>query len=96
MANGKVLAIVVGIDEPARSVVGGGAANLPGCGVINVHAFDLDHYLAALALAAVLLVRNRRSWLTSVRRKPLLTANEAEFFHRLQRALPGFRIFPQV
>jgi hypothetical protein len=28
--------------------------------------------------------------------KPLLTANEAEFFHRLQRALPGFHVFPQM
>jgi hypothetical protein len=31
-----------------------------------------------------------------VRRKPLLTANEAEFFRRLQRALPAFHVFPPV
>ena len=31
-----------------------------------------------------------------IRRKPLLTANEAEFFHRLQRAPPGFHVFPQA
>ncbi len=34
--------------------------------------------------------------MSRLRRKPLLTANEAEFFHRLQRALPGFHVFPQV
>jgi hypothetical protein len=57
--------------------------------------------LAALALvmaapAVFLLCRMRKPWLTRIRRKPLLTANEAEFFHRLQRALPGFHVFPQV
>jgi hypothetical protein len=57
--------------------------------------------LAALALllaapAVFLFVRGRKPWLTRLRRKPLLTANEAEFFHRLQRALPGHHIFPQV
>ena len=43
-----------------------------------------------------LLFRDRKPWLAQLRRKPLLTANEAEFFHRLQRALPGFHVFPQV
>jgi hypothetical protein len=57
--------------------------------------------LAAVALllavpAAFLLFGGRRPWLARLRRKPLLTANEAEFFHRLQRALPGFHVFPQV
>ena len=57
--------------------------------------------LAAVALllsapAVVLFFRSRKPWLSRVRRKPLLTANEAEFFHRLQRALPGFHVFPQV
>ena len=56
--------------------------------------------IAALALlaftAAVFLFRSRKPWLARLQRKPLLTANEAEFFHRLQRALPGFHVFPQV
>jgi Protein of unknown function (DUF2726) len=55
--------------------------------------------LALFALTAVtvfLFVRSRKPWLSRVRRKPLLTANEAEFFRRLQRALPGFHVFPQV
>jgi hypothetical protein len=46
--------------------------------------------------AVFLILRGRNPWLSRVRRKPLLTANEAEFFHRLQRALPGFHVFPQV
>jgi very-short-patch-repair endonuclease len=57
--------------------------------------------LAAVALVLVtpavfLLRRGRKPWLSRVRRKPLLTGNEAEFFYRLQRALPGFHVFPQV
>ncbi len=57
--------------------------------------------IAAVALllaapAVFLFFRSRKPWLSRVRRKPLLTANEAEFFHRLQRALPGFHVFPQV
>jgi hypothetical protein len=57
--------------------------------------------LAAVALfliapAVFLCFRSRKPWLSRLRRKPLLTANEAEFFHRLQRALPGFHVFPQV
>ncbi len=52
--------------------------------------------LIALTTAAVFLFRGRKPWLTRIRRKPLLTANEAEFFHRLQRALSGFHVFPQV
>jgi very-short-patch-repair endonuclease len=35
-------------------------------------------------------------WLSQIRRKPLLTPNETEFFHRLQRALPAYHVFPQV
>ena len=57
--------------------------------------------LAAVALllgdpAVFLFVRSRKPSLTRLRRKTLLTANEAEFFRRLQRALPGFHVFPQV
>src|ERR1017187_1166046 len=52
--------------------------------------------LLAAPPAVFLFVRGRKPWLSRLRRKPLLTANEAEFFHRLQRALPGFHVFPQV
>jgi hypothetical protein len=43
-----------------------------------------------------LLLRGRKPWPTRFRRKPLLTTNEAVFFHRLHRALPRFHVFPQV
>lgn len=52
--------------------------------------------MLALTGAVVLLLRSRKPWLTRIRRKPLLTANEAEFFNRLQRALPAFHVFPRV
>jgi hypothetical protein len=54
--------------------------------------------LAALVLLvfAVMLLRGRSSWLSHIQRKALLTANEIEFFHRLQRALPSYQVFPQV
>ncbi len=51
--------------------------------------------LFVLALA-LLSRRSRKPWLARIRPKPLLTPNEAEFFHRLQRALPGYHVFPQV
>jgi hypothetical protein len=52
---------------------------------------------ALIVLAMVLfLVRSRKSWLAHIQRKPLLTPNETEFFHRLQRALPSYWVFPQV
>jgi very-short-patch-repair endonuclease len=44
----------------------------------------------------VLLLRNQTSWMRRIQRKPLLTPNETEFFHRLQRALPAYQVFPQV
>jgi Protein of unknown function (DUF2726) len=50
----------------------------------------------ALLIASALLFRHRRSWLSRIQRKALLTPNEAEFFHRLQRALPAYSVFPQV
>jgi hypothetical protein len=54
--------------------------------------------IAVLILLAVflLLVRRRNSWLVHIKRKALLTPNETEFFHRLQRALPAYQVFPQV
>ena len=58
---------------------------------------NLAAIVALIALAVVLLlVRSRKSWLTRVRRKSLLTPNETEFFHRLIRALPSYCVFPQV
>jgi hypothetical protein len=50
----------------------------------------------SLLIAALLWMKNRRPWLARIKRKPLLTANEAEFFRRLQRALPAYAVFPQV
>ncbi len=52
----------------------------------------------ALALLAVALLfrRSRKAWLSHIRKKPLLTGNEAEFFRRLKRALPAYEVFPQV
>ena len=54
--------------------------------------------LAALILLAfgTMLFHGRSSWLSHIQRKALLTANELEFFHRLQRALPAYQVFPQV
>jgi hypothetical protein len=50
----------------------------------------------ALFIAAALLYRSRKPWISHIKRKPLLTANEAEFFRRLERALPAYAVFPQV
>lgn len=54
--------------------------------------------LAAITTLLVLwlLFGRRKPWLAHVRRKPLLTDNELEFFNRLTRALPRYYIFPQV
>ena len=52
--------------------------------------------VAALLAVAILFRRRRKPWLSHIRKKPLLTANEAEFFRRLKRALPGYEVFPQV
>jgi hypothetical protein len=54
--------------------------------------------LAALVLFvfAVMLLRGRSSWLSHIQRKALLTSNEIEFFHRLNRALPSYQVFAQV
>jgi len=40
--------------------------------------------------------RSGGRWLKHIQPKPLLTGNEAEFLRRLQRALPGHHVFPQV
>ena len=54
--------------------------------------------LAALLLVAVaaVLLRDRSPWLARIQRKALMTAKEKDFFERLQRALPGHLVFPQV
>jgi Protein of unknown function (DUF2726) len=51
--------------------------------------------LIAIA-AAVLFLKSRKPWLARIQSKALLTANETEFFHRLQRALPSYQVFPQI
>ena len=50
MPHEEALAVVVGVDEPAGDVVGGGAANLPGGRVVDIHALDLGDDLAVLLL----------------------------------------------
>jgi Protein of unknown function (DUF2726) len=49
-----------------------------------------------LILVVIAWLLPRKSWLSRIRSKPLLTPNETEFFHRLQRALPAYHVFPQV
>jgi hypothetical protein len=57
--------------------------------------------MAALLLMLIgivifsLLPRKPKPWLPRIRSKPLLTPNETEFFHRLQRALPAYHVFPR-
>jgi hypothetical protein len=53
-------------------------------------------FTAVLILLALLLLAWRKPWRMRLRRKPLMTPNEAEFFRRLERALPAYRVFPQV
>jgi hypothetical protein len=50
----------------------------------------------AVLCAAFVLRASGSRWLSHVRPKALLTANESEFFYRLQRALPAYHVFPQV
>ena len=58
---------------------------------------NLAAITALIGLIVVLfLVQGRTSWLKRIQRKALLTPNETEFFHRLQRALPSYHVFPQV
>jgi very-short-patch-repair endonuclease len=62
--------------------------------------FLLPFLIAACALVVIAvtatLIAGRKPWLSRIKRKPLLTENEKAFFLRLQRALPGFHVFPQV
>jgi hypothetical protein len=53
-------------------------------------------FATALILFAFLLSVWRKPWRMRLRRKQLMTPNEAEFFRRLERALPTYRVFPQV
>ena len=48
MADKETLLVVVGVDEPAGNALGAVAAHLPGTGVEDVHAIDLDPHLAML------------------------------------------------
>lgn len=50
----------------------------------------------ALLVAALAFLKTCKPWRAHLRGKAILTANEKEFFYRLQRALPGFHVFPQV
>lgn len=59
--------------------------------------------VAVLAGAVVLAVfgailshRGKKRPVVPVEKKPLMTANEREFFERLARALPDCHVFPQV
>jgi very-short-patch-repair endonuclease len=49
-----------------------------------------------LLTALLLLSRSRKPWLSHIQRRPILTHNEMEFYHRLKRALPACHVFPQV
>lgn len=52
-------------------------------------------FLLCLAVLAVL-KKGPSGRSLSIEAKPILTANEAEFFQRLRRALPEHLVFPQV
>lgn len=53
--------------------------------------------LGAIVLTALKFIKTKAPARTaSVQGKPILTNNEREFFHRLQRALPDYHVFPQV
>ena len=52
--------------------------------------------LLLLVVSIWLLRPSPTPWLSQIRKKPLLTPNETEFFHRLQRALSAYHVFPQV
>jgi hypothetical protein len=63
---------------------------------LSDHAMTLTLAALALGLASVIFLKFRAPWLARIQRKSLLTPNEIEFFHRLERALPAYRVFPQV
>lgn len=52
--------------------------------------------LTAALLIATLILAWLKPWRLRIRRKSLMTPNEAEFYRRLERALPAYRVFPQV
>ena len=52
--------------------------------------------LLLLLGGAAMVLGDRKSWLSRIQRKALMTENEKAFFLRLQRALPGHLVFPQV
>lgn len=52
--------------------------------------------ITAAILIASLILAWLKPWRLRICRKSLMTANEAEFYRRLERALPTYRVFPQV
>ena len=52
--------------------------------------------IALAAAAAAFFIARRKPWLARIQARPIMTANETEFFHRLQKALPSHHVFPQV
>jgi very-short-patch-repair endonuclease len=68
----------------------------PTLALIYNNALPIAVAAIALALVTLAVLKLRRPWHTRIQPKPLLTPNETEFFHRLERALPFYRIFPQV
>jgi hypothetical protein len=52
--------------------------------------------LVVVLAVAIRVVNAPKPWHSRIRPKPLLTPNEVEFFHRLERALPNYHVFPQV
>lgn len=52
---------------------------------------------AVVVITALKLIKAKAPVMTvCIQGRPILTDNECEFFHRLQRALPEYHIFPQV
>jgi len=76
---------------PVASYVGGGYTLSMAAFPILSNPYLLTAVAMLLAAPAVfLLFRSRKPWLSHLRRKSLLTANESEFFHRLQLPSSAF------
>jgi Protein of unknown function (DUF2726) len=52
--------------------------------------------ITAAILIALLILAWLKPWRLRIRGKQLMTPNEVEFYRRLERALPTYRVFPQV
>ena len=57
-------------------------------------------YVSLLIMAVIVgilsYIARTRKPSSGISKKPILTANEIEFFYRLSRALPDYHVFPQV